>query len=252
VTYEIAKWSIPFGLFGARLYHLITDWEMYFGPNGKGTSESLKIWKGGLGIWGAIALGSVGTWVACQQKGIPFSNFADALAPGIILGQAIGRLGNYFNQELYGKETDFWFGMKVFLRKNSSGAISPHSLYGISTGKLLKIVHPTFLYEMIWNIFTFFLLNYLDQKFVFENSQLFSLYVSFYCMGRFWIELLRSDKTILFKGIRINVFTSLALFIAATVYFIIIGKNKKKYKNGICASFNPFKYLLDKCKDCQG
>jgi prolipoprotein diacylglyceryltransferase len=110
VIYDIALWAVPFGLIGGRLYHVMTDWRTYFGDDGAGLAGALRIWDGGLGIWGAVALGGVGAWIGCRQKGIPLPAFGDAIAPGIVLAQAIGRLGNYFNQELYGRPTTLAVG----------------------------------------------------------------------------------------------------------------------------------------------
>ena len=106
VIFDIALWAIIFGLIGGRLYHVLTDWATYFGPGGAGFWAAFKIQEGGLGIWGAVALGGVGAWIGCRRRGIPLPAFGDAIAPGIVLAQAIGRIGNYFNQELYGGPTD--------------------------------------------------------------------------------------------------------------------------------------------------
>ncbi len=106
VIYDIALWTVPFGLIGGRLYHLMTDWRTYFAEGGAGIGAAVRIWDGGLGIWGAVALGGVGAWIGCRRPGIPLPAFGDAIAPGIILAQAIGRLGNWFNQELFGRPTD--------------------------------------------------------------------------------------------------------------------------------------------------
>ena len=121
VIYDIALWAVPFGLIGGRLYHVITDWTTYFGPDGKGFGAALRIWDGGLGIWGAVALGGVGAWIACRRRGIPLPAFGDAIAPGIVLAQAIGRLGNYFNQELYGRPTTLPWGLEIYERRNAAG-----------------------------------------------------------------------------------------------------------------------------------
>ena len=134
VIYDIAIWAVPFGLIGGRLYHVITDWRTYFGDDGAGLAGALRIWDGGLGIWGAVALGGVGAWIGCRQKGIPLPAFGDAIAPGIVLAQAIGRLGNYFNQELYGRPTTLPWGLEIYERRDASGALD--SLNGVSTGQL--------------------------------------------------------------------------------------------------------------------
>ena len=136
VIYDIALWAVPFGLIGGRLYHVITDWRKYFGDDGAGLIGALRIWDGGLGIWGAVALGGVGAWIGCRQRGIPLPAFGDAIAPGIVLAQAIGRLGNYFNQELYGRPTTLPWGLEIYERRNASGAVSPDLANGVSTGQL--------------------------------------------------------------------------------------------------------------------
>lgn len=227
VIYDIALWAVPFGLVGGRLYHLATDWRTYWGPGGAGFGAALRIWDGGLGIWGAVALGGVGAWIACRRRGIPLPAFGDAIAPGIILAQAIGRLGNYFNQELYGRETTVPWGLEIFYRRDPSGYVDPHSLDGVSTGQVALVVHPTFLYELIWNVLVFVALIYVDRRFNFGHGRLFALYVAGYCVGRFGVELLRNDTATLIAGIRINVFTSTFVFIGAIVYIILAPKGRE-------------------------
>ena len=227
VVYDIALWAVPFGLIGGRLYHVLTDWKTYFGEGGAGLGAALRIWEGGLGIWGAIALGGVGAWVACRRRGIPLPAFGDAVAPGIVLAQAIGRLGNYFNQELYGRETTVPWGMEIFYRRDSSGVVDVHSLDGVSTGQVAAVVHPTFLYELLWNLLVFVFLLYIDRKYRLGHGRLFALYVASYCVGRFWIELMRDDTATLVAGIRINVFTATFVFIGAVVYMLLAPKGRE-------------------------
>lgn len=227
VIYDVALWAVPFGLVGGRLYHLATDWRTYWGPGGAGFGAALRIWDGGLGIWGAVALGGVGAWIACRRRGIPLPAFGDAIAPGIILAQAIGRLGNYFNQELYGRETTVPWGLQIFYRRDPSGYVDPHSLDGVSTGQVALVVHPTFLYELIWNVLLFVVLIYVDRRFRFGHGRLFALYVAGYCVGRFGVELMRNDTATLIAGIRINVFTSTFVFIGAVVYIILAPKGRE-------------------------
>jgi prolipoprotein diacylglyceryl transferase len=228
VIYDIALWAVPFGLIGGRLYHLATDWRTYFGEGGAGPWAALRIWDGGLGIWGAVALGGVGAWIACRRRGIPLPAFGDAIAPGIVLAQAIGRLGNYFNQELYGRETTMPWGLEIFWRQDASGARGPNLLDGISTGELYgKPVQPTFLYELLWNLLVFAALIYLDRRFTIGHGRLFALYVAGYCIGRFCIELLRDDAATHVAGIRINSFTSMFVFIGAVVYLILAPKGRE-------------------------
>ncbi|OBH13658.1 prolipoprotein diacylglyceryl transferase [Mycobacterium sp. E3247] len=227
VIYDIALWVVPFGLVGGRLYHLATDWRTYWGPGGAGLGAAVRIWDGGLGIWGAVALGGVGAWIGCRRHGIPLPAFADAIAPGIILAQAIGRLGNYFNQELYGRETTLPWGLEIFYRRDPSGYVDPHSLDGVSTGQVALVVQPTFLYELIWNVLVFAFLLYADRRFTLGHGRLFALYVASYCIGRFGVELLRDDTATHIAGIRINSFTSTFVFIGAVVYIMVAPKGRE-------------------------
>jgi len=227
VVYDIALWAVPFGLVGGRLYHLVTDWRTYWGPGGAGFGAALRVWDGGLGIWGAVALGGVGAWIGCRRRGIPLPAFGDALAPGIILAQAIGRLGNYFNQELYGRETTLPWGLEIFYRRDPSGYIDTHSLDGVSTGQVALVVQPTFLYELLWNLLLFVVLIYADRWLRLGHGRLFALYVAGYCVGRFCVELLRDDPATHLAGIRINSFTSTFVFIGAVVYIIVAPKGRE-------------------------
>lgn len=225
VTFDIALWAIIFGLAGGRLYHVLTDWSTYFGPGGAGLVAAFKIQEGGLGIWGAVALGGVGAWIGCRRRGIPLPAFGDAIAPGIVLAQAIGRIGNYFNQELYGRSTSMPWGLEIYERRDAHGALD--SLNGVSTGQLLEIVHPTFLYESLWNLLVFALLIWVDRRYRIGHGRLFALYVAAYCFGRFWIELMRSDMATHIAGIRINSFVSVFVFIGAVVYIMVAPKGRE-------------------------
>ncbi|HNM85250.1 MAG TPA: prolipoprotein diacylglyceryl transferase [Mycobacterium sp.] len=227
VIYDIALWAVPFGLIGGRLYHVLTDWKTYFGPGGAGPVAALRIMDGGLGIWGAVALGGVGAWIACRRRGIPLPAFGDAIAPGIVLAQAIGRVGNYFNQELYGRETTVPWGMQIFYRQDPSGIVDVHSLNGVSTGQVAAVVHPTFLYELLWNLLVFVILIVVDRRRKIGHGRLFALYVALYCVGRFAVELLRDDTATHIAGIRINLFTSTFVFLGAVVYLILAKKGRE-------------------------
>jgi prolipoprotein diacylglyceryl transferase len=227
VIYDIALWAVPFGLIGGRLYHLMTDWRTYFAEGGAGISGAVRIWDGGLGIWGAVALGGVGAWIGCRHRGIPLPAFGDAIAPGVILAQAIGRLGNYFNQELYGRPTDLPWGLEIFQRSDGSGVVNPHLLNGVSTGQVYEVVHPTFLYELLWNLLVFFVLLWADRRFKLGHGRLFALYVAAYCVGRFGVELMRSDTATLIAGIRVNSFTSTFVFIGAVVYMMVAPRGRE-------------------------
>lgn len=225
VIYDIALWAVPFGLIGGRLYHLITDWPTYFGEHGAGLGAALRVWDGGLGIWGAVALGGAGAWIACRRRGIPLPAFGDAIAPGIVLAQAIGRLGNYFNQELYGRPTTVPWGLEIYERRNAAGL--PDSLNGVATGPPIEVVHPTFLYELLWNLLVFAVLLWADKRFRIGHGRLFALYVAGYCVGRFWIELMRSDTASHIAGIRVNSFTSTFVFIGAVLYILLAPKGRE-------------------------
>jgi len=224
-VFDVALWAIIFGLVGGRLYHVLTDWETYFGPGGAGFLAAFKIQEGGLGIWGAVALGGVGAWIGCRRRGIPLPAFGDAIAPGIILAQAIGRIGNYFNQELFGRDTTLPWGLEIYERVDANGAVN--YLNGVSTGRVVQVVHPTFLYELIWNLLVFALLIWVDRRFRIGHGRLFALYVAAYCFGRFWVELMRSDMATHIAGIRINSFVSVFVFIGAVVYIMVAPKGRE-------------------------
>ncbi len=159
------------------------------------------------------------------SKGIPLPAFGDAIAPGIVLAQAIGRLGNYFNQELYGRPTTLPWGLEIYERRDAAGALD--SLNGVSTGQLIEVVHPTFLYELLWNLLVFAALIWIDRRFKIGHGRLFAMYVAGYCVGRFWIELMRSDVATHIAGIRVNSFTSTFVFIGAVVYIMVAPKGRE-------------------------
>jgi prolipoprotein diacylglyceryl transferase len=207
---DIAVWAVPFGLLGGRLYHVITDYELYF-SEGRDWVDAFKIWEGGLGIWGAIALGAVGAWIGCRRRGIPLPAWADALAPGIALAQAIGRWGNWFNQELYGKPTDLPWALHI----TSS-----------TDGRVPGYYHPTFLYESLWCVGVAFLVIWADRRFKLGHGRAFALYVAAYCTGRGWIEYMRIDDAHHILGVRLNVWTAIVVFVLAVTYFVLSAKKR--------------------------
>ncbi|AOS62775.1 prolipoprotein diacylglyceryl transferase [Actinoalloteichus hymeniacidonis] len=218
---DIAVFAVPFGIIGGRLYHVATDYHLYFGE-GRNPLDILAIWNGGLGIWGAIALGGVGAWIACRRKGIPLPMMADALAPGIILAQAIGRLGNWFNQELYGAPTDVPWGLELYQRVDPVTGLEDQ-LNGVAIDHTpIAVVHPTFLYELLWNLGVVLLLVWADRRFRLGHGRVFALYVAGYTLGRFWIELMRTDQATMIFGQRINVFTSALVFLGAVAYLVLV------------------------------
>ncbi len=204
---DIAVWAVPFGIIGGRIYHVITSPRPYFGEGGD-PLRALAIWEGGLGIWGAIAFGGVGAWIACRRRGIPLPAFGDALAPGLLVAQAIGRLGNWFNQELFGGPTDLPWGLEI------DPSHRPGEYLDVAT------FHPTFLYELLWNLAAAAVVIWADRRFRLSHGRAFALYVLAYCTGRLWIELLRTDPAETFFGVRLNVFTAVVVGLLALAYLV--------------------------------
>lgn len=225
LVWDVAIWAVPLGIIGGRLYHVFSSPDEYFGPNYDGTGDPIKILyiaNGGLGIWGAVALGAVGVWIATRRAGVRFSTFADAAAPGVLLAQAIGRWGNYFNQELFGSPTELPWGLKI-------DADSPTFPAGMPADTLF---HPTFLYESIWNILGVMVILLIDRTRHMRRGSILWLYIVIYTAGRTWIEALRIDEAqmITIAGItqRLNVWVSILVFIGALIAFVIAyqrGKN---------------------------
>lgn len=209
---DVATWAVPFGLVGARLYHLATNPELYWGKNGQGTVAAFEIWHGGLGIWGGVLFGALGAWIACKRYGFDYSVVADSLAPALPLAQAIGRVGNYFNQELYGRPTSLPWGLHIDLAHRVPG-YAQYAYY-----------QPTFLYELIWDTLVAVLVIYIDRRARFTRGRAFALYVALYTFGRFWIESLRIDDAHRFFGLRLNDWVSVVVFLAAVIYFVVVGR----------------------------
>ncbi len=206
---DIALWAVPFGIIGGRLYHVITDWQLYFAPGGSGFIGALRIWDGGLGIWGAVALGGLGAWIAARRLGVALPPIADSIAPGIALAQAIGRWGNWFNQELFGAPTTLPWGLEI------APQFRPEGYSEFAT------FHPTFLYESLWMVGVALVLIWADKRFHMGHGRVFALYVLLYCLGRGWIEYLRIDTANTILGVRLNVWTSILVGLGALAYLII-------------------------------
>jgi prolipoprotein diacylglyceryl transferase len=225
VSLDMAIWAVPFGIVGARVYHVITSPQAYFGAGGS-PIHAFYIWEGGLGIWGGVAGGALGAWIASRQVGVPLSVFADALAPGLPVAQAIGRFGNWFNNELYGKVTTLPWGLRVHDMDRSNPG---HAT--VIDGKpvtLPDLYHPTFLYEAIWDLATALFVYLLDRKYRFGKGRAFALYAMAYTAGRCWIEMLRVDEANHIFGVRLNVFTSILVFLLALIYFVMV-KGPREY-----------------------
>lgn len=206
---DVALWAVPFGILGGRLFHVFTHQSDYFGE-GKDLLKIFAVWEGGLAIYGALILGSAAAYIGCRQAGIRFLSFADAIAPGVLLAQAIGRWGNYFNNELFGKPTDLPWGLRI-------DASNPAFPTGLPDGTLF---HPTFLYEFLWNISGVFILLMLDKRLDLRWGRLFALYIAYYSIGRFWIEDLRVDPSEVLLGLRSNQWSAVVGVLVGLVIFI--------------------------------
>lgn len=224
VVWDAAIVVIPAGIIGGRLYHVITDYDKYFCSTCD-PIDALKITNGGLGIWGAVALGAVAVWGMFKIKGIPLGPFADAVAPGLILAQAIGRLGNWFNQELYGRETTVPWALDIYYRVNENGDYAPIS--GRSTGEVMTSVHPTFLYELVWNVIICIFLVWAHKAWKLGHGRVFALYVAGYTAGRFVVENMRADEATHIFGLRVNVIVSVVCFIVALIVYLRLPRGQE-------------------------
>jgi phosphatidylglycerol---prolipoprotein diacylglyceryl transferase len=204
LVFRVAVWGVAAGIVGARLYHDVTSWnevpDKWWGP--------FAVWQGGLGVWGGILFGVLaGAWII-HRSGQSVRLFMDAVAPGLLLAQGIGRIGNWFNQELFGKPTDLPWGLKIDPQHRPPGYFNNETF------------HPTFLYELTYDVIGVAILLWIDRRFNIRRPALFALYVSYYCFGRFFEELLRIDPAHHFLGLRINAWVSIVLFVLSTVFFI--------------------------------
>jgi prolipoprotein diacylglyceryl transferase len=233
---DIAVWAVPAGIIGARIYHVITSPEKYFGAGGD-PMKAFAIWEGGLGIWGAVAGGAVGAWLAARQLGIPFGVIADALAPGLPLAQAVGRFGNWFNNELFGGPTTLPWGLEIHRMDPDNPG---HALRDDAGQPILEpgLRHPTFLYEAVWDVGVAALVLLLDRKLRLGRGRAFALYVMGYTVGRFWIELMRTDEANMIFGVRLNVWTAALVFLGALIYFVRV-RGPREYLIPLGAAATP-------------
>ena len=223
--------GLPVGIIGARLYHVITDHHKYFGP-GQNPMDVFKITNGGLGIWGGIILGSLAVIALLKFKKVPLAPFAGAVAPTIPLAQAIGRLGNWFNQEIYGGPSDSPWALELYRRVDENGVNDP--IMGKSTGEVMATVQPTFLYELLWCLLVAVALVLIDKYSKITGDRLFMLYVAGYTFGRFFIESIRTDEaTTVFGDIRINSVVSAAVFVIAIAVFVWSGIRQQRANSAI-------------------
>ncbi len=199
---------IPLGFIGARVYHVLTDYELYADDPFPGVFE---VWNGGLGIYGAVIGGFIGVLIFARIRGISPLMFADAIAPGLILAQAIGRWGNYFNQELFGRPSDLPWAIRIAPENRPDGFEDAANF------------HPTFLYESLWNLLVFFALLFVARRFAsrLKDGDVFLLYVSLYSVGRFFVEALRIDPAFLLGDFRGNLFVSSVLAVGFALVFLL-------------------------------
>jgi prolipoprotein diacylglyceryl transferase len=201
---RVAVWGVAAGIVGARAYHVLTSWDEvpdeWWGP--------FAVWKGGLGVWGGIALGCLVGAVIVRRSGESVARFADAVAPGLLIAQGIGRIGNWWNQELYGDPTDRPWGLEID---------PEHRVAGYETAETF---HPIFLYELLYNLTMAGVLLLIDWRFRIRAPALFALYVAFYCFGRFFEELLRIDPAHEFGPLRLNGWVSVVGFVLGVAFFV--------------------------------
>ena len=211
---DVVLWAVPFGIVGGRLYHVVSSPDAYFGEDGE-PLRALRVWEGGLGIWGAIALGAVGAWIGCRRAGLRFAPFMDAVAPGLLVAQAIGRFGNWFNQELFGRPTDLPWGLRI------DEEFRPDGFTGSET------FHPTFLYEALWCLAAAAVLVAWDRRTRQGHGRVFWGYVVLYTLGRVWIETLRIDPAEQVLGLRLNVWTSLLILSLGLVALTVARRGRE-------------------------
>lgn len=217
---DVAMWAVPFGIVGGRLYHVITTPQPYFGDGGH-PADALKIWQGGLGIWGAIALGALGAWLGLRKEGVGFLTFADAVAPGVLVAQAIGRWGNWFNNEIHGEETDLPWALEIHRWDSSAGRAVVDAA---GEPVVLGTFHPTFLYESLFLLALAILLLVVDRRRRLAPGQVLGLYVAGYPVGRIIIEMMRTDAANTILGLRVNIWTSIVVFVLGVVIYVVCGR----------------------------
>jgi prolipoprotein diacylglyceryl transferase len=209
VAVDVSAWAVPFGIVGGRIYHVITDADKYFGA-GRNPMDAFKIHEGGLGIWGAVALGAVGAWIGCRKSGVDFRDFIDAAAPGVAIAQAMGRFGNWFNNELYGEPTDVPWTLRIHAWDQATGQAQ---LDPSGNPIVLGYFHPTFLYEALWVLALAAFLIWVGRRFRLARGQVFAAYVMGYPIGRIIVENMRTDPATHILGQRVNTWTSILVFL---------------------------------------
>lgn len=206
---DVSLWTVPIAIIGARIFHVLTHSGDYFYP-GADLTAVFRVWEGGIAIYGGLVGGAIGAWIGTRQAGLKFWAFADAVAPGILLAQAIGRWGNYFNQELFGLPTTLPWGLEIDSWNPAfPSGLPPQTLF-----------HPTFLYESLWSLLGVGLLLLIDRRFGLRRGKMFASYLIYYSIGRIWTENLRIDPSDVFFGLRTNVWSALlGIGIGAAIFY---------------------------------
>ena len=203
---DIALWTVPIGVVGARIFHVLTHADDYFYP-GADVTAVFRVWEGGIAIYGGLLGGALGAWIGSKKAGVKFWDFTDAVAPGVLLAQAAGRWGNYFNQELYGQPTTLPWGLEI----EASNPAFPNGLPAET------LFHPTFLYESAWSLIGVVILLALDKRFDLRNGVMFGSYLIYYSLGRLITENLRIDPSDIILGLRTNVWSAILGIVAGAV-----------------------------------
>lgn len=217
---DISLFAIPLGIVGGRAYHVITHPADYFA--GQDIARVFYVWEGGLAIFGALILGAVGGWIGCRVSGLRFTALLDAIAPGLIIAQALGRFGNYFNQELYGGPTDLPWGLEI-------DSLNPAFPLGLPAGTLF---HPTFLYEALWNVLGAVVIIWMGRRFSLQWGRNFAVYLVWYGVGRIAIETIRLDPSESFLGVRVNVWGAVAAVLLGIAIYLVQGRRHLGFEPG--------------------
>lgn len=222
LSIDIGLWAIVIGILGARFYHVATHLNDYFG-DGKDPLSALYIWQGGLAIYGGLLFGALGAYIGCRIAGVKFFAYADALVPGLLLAQAIGRWGNYFNNELFGLPTDLPWGLELNVDNPAKPVGLPDSL----------TYHPTFLYESLWSLLGIAVLIWAERRFKLQWGRMFAAYLMYYSFGRVFIESIRLDPAYVLFGVRLNVWSAVVGFAIGLIIFVMQGRKHTGFEESI-------------------
>ena len=225
---DIALWAVPFGIVGGRIFHVLTHWNFYFGE-GKDLTKIFAVWEGGLAIYGGLLFGALGAYIGARQAGIKFFAYADALVPGLLLAQAVGRWGNYFNNELFGQPTSLPWGLEI----QQSNPAYP---VGLPAGELF---HPVFLYESIWSLLGIAVLLVVEKRFNLQWGKVFAAYLVYYSLGRVFIESIRLDPAYVVLGLRTNVWSAIIGILVGIVLFVYLGRKHTGIEQSIFLPAKP-------------